>query len=65
MRNEGQEGGQVGELESQERSLQESVETVVDVVSVALEGDRPYRRQVQESVQFELSSGRLRVLEKQ
>lgn len=36
-RHEGQEGGQVGELETHERVVQESVETVVEVVTVALE----------------------------
>ena len=37
VRDEGQEGGHVGELESQERALQEGVETVVEVVAVALQ----------------------------
>lgn len=34
---EGEEGGQVGELETHEGVVQESVETVVEVVTVALE----------------------------
>lgn len=33
VRHEGQEGGQVRELEPQERALQETVETVVEVVA--------------------------------
>lgn len=41
-RHEGQEGGQVAELESHECVLQESVETAVEVVTVALERCRSW-----------------------
>ena len=36
-RHEGQEGGQVGELEPHERALQETIETVAEVVTIATE----------------------------
>lgn len=40
MRHEGQEGGQVGELESHERALDEGIEAAVIVVTIATESWR-------------------------
>lgn len=42
MRHQGQKGGQVGELESHESVLQETIETVVVVVTIATERRSSY-----------------------
>lgn len=47
---EGDEGGQVGELESHERALDEGVETVVVVVTVALERDWSWEEKEKEII---------------